>query len=410
MHVLDELEARGFVQQTTGLDALRAHLDAGPVTFYVGIDPTADSMHVGHTIPLMAAAILQRAGHRPIVVMGGGTAMVGDPSGKTEMRQLIDRDTIRANIAGIRAQCEALLDLDGTRGLVVDNAGWILELGYIDFLREIGRHFSVNRMLAAEAYKQRLERGLSFIEFNYQLLQAYDFLVLFQRHGCTLQIGGDDQWGNILAGTDLIRRVAGHEASAHALTFPLVTTASGAKMGKTARGAVWLDPARTAPFDFFQYWVNLDDRDVGPMLRRFTTLPLDRIQALEGLTGKAINEAKRELAHHVTARIHGQEAADRALDAARAMVAGEAAAELPTHVLSRRDGLDLVTVLADAGLVKSKSAGRRMIQQGAVRVNGERIQDTAAPFDPAWLGDEGAVVRVGKKRAARVVEARPTDG
>lgn len=403
MHVLDELAARGMVQQCTGLDALRDAMDAGPITFYVGVDPTADSMHIGHTVPLMAAALLQRAGHIPIIVVGGGTAMVGDPSGKTEMREMISRERIEANILGMREQIGRLIDLDGERGHLVDNADWILGLGYIDFLRTIGVHFSVNRMLTMEAYKIRLEKGLSFIEFNYQLLQAYDFLVLHQRHGCTLQIGGDDQWGNILAGTDLIRRVEGHQAPAHGLTFPLITTASGAKMGKTERGAIWLDPKRTSPFDFYQYFINTDDRDVGRFLRLFTQLDLDRIAELEALRGAAINDAKAELAWQITARIHGRQAADQARDAARAMVAGDATDDLPTHTVSSLDGLTLVVALADAGLCRSRGEARRLIQGGGVRVNGDKVQQDG-PVDPDWLDEDGALVlRVGKKRAARLV-------
>ena len=402
MHVLDELSERGFVKQTTGLDALRAACDAGPITFYVGVDPTADSMHIGHSIPLMAAAILQKHGHKPIIIAGGGTAMIGDPSGKTEMRELISREQIDHNVAGLSAQIRKLIDLDSGSGTLLNNADWILDLGYIEFLRTIGRHFSVNRMLAAEAYKIRLEKGLSFIEFNYQLLQAYDFLVLNQRHGCTLQIGGDDQWGNILAGTDLIRRVQGHETDVHGLTFPLITTASGAKMGKTAAGAVWLDAERTPVFDFYQYWINTDDRDVGRMLRLFTTLELDRIAELEELTGPAINDAKAELAWQVTARIHGKDAADQARDAARAMVRGDATDDLPTHSVSSLDDLTVVIAIADAGLCKSRGEARRMIQGGAVKINGEKV-DEDGPFLAEWVVDGGAVLRVGKKRAARIV-------
>ncbi len=400
MNVLDELQARGFVQQTTGLQALADHLAGGRVTLYVGIDPTADSLHVGHTIPLLAAAFLQQAGHRVIVVVGGGTAMIGDPSGKTEMREMLSVERIEANARAIAVQVQRLLTLDGDRGLLVDNAGWLRSLGYIDFLREIGRHFSVNRMLTVEAYKQRLERGLSFVEFNYQLLQAYDFLVLYRDHGCTLQIGGDDQWANILAGTDLIRRLTGGDA--HGLTFPLVTTASGAKMGKTAAGAVWLDPARTPPFDFYQYWINVDDRDVGRMLRLFTLLPLDEIDRLEKLEGAAINEAKRALAFAVTARMHGEAEAERARAAAAAMVAGEGADELPTFDLGALDGVRLVDALAASGLCASKSEARRQIQGGAVRVNGDRVADVDAALDPAWFTDGAAVLRVGKKKAVRL--------
>lgn len=402
--VLDELDARGFIQQTTGLPVLTEHLQAGPVTLYVGIDPTADSLHVGHTIPLLAAALLQRAGHKVIVVIGGGTAMVGDPSGKTELRAMLTPEQIAHNAAAIRTQVERLITLDGDQGRIVDNAEWLRSLGYIDFLREIGRHFSVNKMLTVEAYKQRLERGLSFIEFNYQLLQAYDFLELHRRYGCTLQIGGDDQWANILAGTDLIRRQTAEHA--HGLTFPLVTTSSGAKMGKTAAGAIWLDPERTSPFDFYQYWVNIDDRDVGRMLRLFTLLPLSEIGALEALDGADINRAKRALAYQVTARMHGVEAAEKAQRAAQAMVAGNAVADLPTHTVADGDDLRLVTVLADSGLCASRGEARRQIRGGAVRVNNDRVNDANASLDPSALPDGQAVLRVGKKRAARIVFCR----
>ena len=385
MHVLDELEARGFIKQSTGLDALREALDAGQVTFYVGVDPTADSMHIGHTIPLMAAHVLQRAGHRVIVIIGGGTAMVGDPSGKTEMRDLITPETIAAHMVGMRKQIEALLTIDGERGIIVDNGEWILDFNYIDFLRTIGRHFSVNRMLSSEAYKIRLEKGLSFIEFNYQLLQAVDYLELYRRYGCTLQIGGDDQWGNILAGTDLVRRI--EAADVHGLTFPLITTASGAKMGKTAKGAVWLDAERTTPRDLHQYWLNTDDRDVGKMLRLFTTLPLDRIAELEKLEGQALNKAKRVLADHHVARVHGPNAMPT---------------ELPVHVIGADDDLHLYAVLADSGLCASRGEARRLLKGGGVKVNGDRVADPQAMFDPAWGAGEGAEVRVGKKKAARI--------
>lgn len=402
MHVLDELTQRGLVKQTTGLDTLRAALDAGPITFYVGLDPTADSLHIGHSVPLMAASVLQRAGHKPIVILGGGTAMIGDPSGKTEMRKMISREQIAANVEGIAAQAGHLLNLDGTHGMALNNDDWIGGLNYISFLRDVGRHFSVNRMLAAEAYKQRLETGLSFIEFNYQILQAYDFLVLHRDHGCILQVGGDDQWGNILAGTDLIRRIQGPEAQAHGLTFPLVTTASGAKMGKTAKGAIWLDPKRTPVFDFYQYWINIDDRDVGRMLRLFASLPLDEIESLEALQGRAINQAKQALAWNVTARIHGAAEADRARDAATAMVSGAASDDMPTHPLSTIEGVTLVMALADSGLCKSRGEARRLVKGGGVRVNGAKVAEDG-PLQQKWFDNGEAVLRVGKKRVARLL-------
>ena len=399
MDVFEILEERGFVQQCTNLALVRDALSQGPVTFYVGIDPTGDSLHIGHLLPVMAMCWLQRAGHRPIAVMGAATAMVGDPSGKTEMRQMLSVEQIAANAQAIITQLDHLLVLDGQAGIMANNADWLLELNYITFLREIGRNFSVNRMLAAEAYKQRLERGLSFIEFNYQLLQAYDFLELFRRHECTLQVGGDDQWGNILAGTDLIRRM--EQAEAHGLTLPLITTASGAKMGKTAQGAVWLDAAKCPVFDYFQYWINVDDRDVGRFLRLYTFLPLDRIVALEKLTGADIREAKRVLAYEATRLVHGEEEAEKAKAAAAAMVAHEATDDMPTFVLPNED--KLVAVLVDAALAKSRGAARRLIAQGGVRIEGEKVLDVELVLSPSELGGQGMVVRVGKKRAVRVL-------
>lgn len=401
MHVLDELHARGFVKQCSDEEALRAALDAGPITFYAGFDPTADSLHVGHLLPILLMRHLQRAGHRAVALAGGGTGMVGDPSGKTEARMLLDEAAIQANVEAIREQVGRFLDLDDPeRGILADNAEWILQLNYVAFLRDIGKEFSVNRMLAAEGYKQRLERGLSFIEFNYQLLQAYDFLELHRRHGVRLQLGGDDQWGNILAGVDLVRRK--EQAQVFALTLPLLTTASGQKMGKTHTGAVWLSAERFSPFDFYQYWVNVDDRDVGKLLRLFTFLPLDRIEQLEALTGPAIRDAKAVLAWEVTALVHGEAAANEARDGAKAMVRGEAADDLPTHAVDEAP-IPLVSVLADAGLVKSRSEARRMVQQGAVKVDGDKVDDVDTVLEAAALGGDGLVVRVGKKRAARIV-------
>jgi tyrosyl-tRNA synthetase len=302
-NVYDELKERGFIAQVSDENAVRKMLGEKQVTFYIGFDSTAASLHAGTLVPIMAMVHLRRAGHHALAVVGGGTTMVGDPSGKTEMRQMLDESTIRASGRSIHAQLDRYLHFDGQGAVAVDNADWLLPLNYVTFLREIGRHFSVNRMLAAEAYKQRLEKGLSFIEFNYQLLQAYDYLHLFREFGCTLQMGGDDQWGNILAGVDLIRRI--DEAAVEAMTFPLLTTSSGAKMGKTAQGAVWLDPALFSPYDFYQYWVNCDDRDVGRFLRMYTLVPLDEIRRLEKLKDSEINEAKRLLAFEATKLAHG---------------------------------------------------------------------------------------------------------
>lgn len=399
MDVVAELEARGFIKQSTGLEELRERLASGQVTFYVGFDPTAISMHVGNMLPIMAMAHLQRAGHRVICVIGGGTAMVGDPSGKTEMRSMLTEEQIAKNTANFREQFERFLTLDDENGILVNNSEWLLSLSYIGFLRDIGRHFSVNRMLTAEAYRQRLERGLSFIEFNYQLLQAYDFLELYRRYGCTLQLGGDDQWGNILAGTDLVRRVEG--ADVDGLTFPLLTTASGAKMGKTARGAVWLDASLMTPFDFYQFWYNVDDRDVGKLLRLYTFLPLERIAELEKLEGADLREAKKVLAFEVTQLVHGEEAAR----------AATSRSNMPEHTIQWSDlegGIRVYVVLCDAQMTASRGEARRLLKGGAVRAGDTRLTDPESDLLPEHVSEGSIVVRIGKKRALRVnVEGAP---
>lgn len=397
--VLQVLRDRGFVQQINDESGLAAALRSGNVTFYSGFDPTANSLHVGSMVPLMAMAHLARAGHRPIGVLGGGTAMIGDPSGKTEMRQLIDEATIQANRRGIEPQVRRFVEAAGDRALVLDNAEWLMPLRYIEFLRDIGRYFSVNRMLSAEAYKQRLEKGLSFIEFNYQILQAFDFLVLFRRYGCNLQIGGDDQWGNILAGTDLIRRL--EQKDAFALTFPLITTASGAKMGKTAAGAVWLSAERTSPFDFYQYFVNVDDRDVVRMLKLFTFLPMDEIERYAQLAGAELREAKQALALEVTRIVHGDAEADQARRAAQAAFGGAADADLvPTHRVSAAE-LKVVDVLVGAGLAPSKSAARRLIEQGGVRIGDRKVTSIDEPFGD--VPPDGVMLHAGKKHLRRIL-------
>jgi tyrosyl-tRNA synthetase len=403
--LLDELVARGQVAQTTDAEALRKDLSGGSITFYAGFDPTADSLHVGHLCLVMLMRRLQRAGHKAIAVVGGGTGMVGDPTGKTEMRQMLDADAIRRNLEAQRGQLSRFLVLDPPNGRMVDNAEWLMGLGYISFLRDIGRHFSVNRMLSAETYKARLETGLSFIEFNYQILQAYDYLELHQRYQCTLQVGGDDQWSNILAGHELVRRVTGNYA--HALTIPLLTTASGAKMGKTVGGAVWLDGNKTPPFDFYQYWLNVDDRDVGRFLRIFSDLSIEEIATYEALVGADIRLAKRKLAEEVTRLAHGEEALQRATQATDNMLAGKASDQMDTHAVARADlsaGIKVVAVLADAGLTKSKGEARKLIQNGGVSLNGQKVTDVDATLEPS-LSPEGVVLRVGKQRAVRVVAA-----
>ncbi len=407
MHVLDELEWRGFIKQCSDLAALREAMDKGPVTVYCGFDPTASSLHVGNMVPALVLAHLQRAGHRVVAVVGGGTGMVGDPSGKTEARMLLTPEVIQGNLEAQQRQLSRFLDFSSPdRGLMVNNADWLLGLGYIDFLREIGSCFSVNKMLTAEGYRQRMEKGLSFLEFNYQLLQAYDFLVLNQKYGCTLQIGGDDQWGNILAGVDLIRRKQASQA--FALTQPLLLTSSGQKMGKTHAGAVWIDANRMSPFDFFQYWVNTDDRDVVRFLKLYTFLSAERIAELEQLQGADIRLAKGVLAWEITALLHGEAAANEARDAAVAMVAGAATDDLPTFSVAEdalQLGMPIFAILADSGIAKSRSEGRRLIQGGAVRVGNDKVSDPDAVLRSEQVDASGIVVRVGKKHAVRVVRS-----
>jgi tyrosyl-tRNA synthetase len=420
-NVYDELKERGFVAQVSDEDAVRKMLGANPVTFYVGFDSTASSLHAGSLVPIMAMVHLRRAGHRAIAVVGSGTTMVGDPSGKSEMRQMLEERTIRAQGQAILIQLARYLHFDGTNALAVDNADWLMPLKYIDFLRDIGRHFSVNRMLAAEAYKLRLEKGLSFIEFNYQLLQAYDFLTLYREYNCTLQMGGDDQWGNILAGVDLIRRIEG--GTAEALTFPLLTAASGAKMGKTAQGAVWLDAALFSPYDFYQYWVDCDDRDVGKFLRMFTLLPLDEIKRLERLKDRGINEAKRILAFEATKITHGELDAEKARQAATAAFGGKtgpaegdvdgysvAAGDvtvLPTTKVPRsrlEAGVSPAGLFTEVGLTPSRKEAKRMIEQGGLYVNDERIVSVERLLTVKDLGpDGGMLLKAGKKKVHRII-------
>jgi len=405
-NVFDVLRARGFVQQVTHPDILRQRLDTECLTFYIGYDPTARSLHIGSLLTIMAMAHLQRAGHRPLVIVGGGTAMIGDPSGRTEMRQMLSQDTIAQNVQALRAQLQRYLALEGDNGaIIVNNADWLAELKYIDFLRDIGRHFSVNRMLTFEAYKQRLETGLSFLEFNYQLLQAYDFLVLFQRYGCVLQIGGDDQWGNLVAGADLIRRVTDGEA--FAMTFPLLATASGQKMGKTAAGAIWLDAELTSPYAFYQFWINVDDRDVQRFLKYYTFLPLEEIARLSALQGAELRQAKEVLAFEVTKLTHGADEARKARDAAHALFEGTGelvgVPETAMPQVRLAAGVPVVDLLVETGLAVSKSAARRLIQQGGASLNGTRLAQLEAVVTSADLHDGALLLRAGKKHYHRVV-------
>jgi tyrosyl-tRNA synthetase len=405
-NALDVLQERGFVEQVSDQDGLKAALDQ-PLTFYIGYDPSAASLHAGSLLTVMAVAHLQRHGHRPVILVGGGTGMIGDPTGRTEMRRLMAVDDIQANVAAIRRQLSHFIDFGGDGAIVVNNADWLAKLGYIEFLRDIGQHFSVNRMLAAEAYRQRFERGLSFIEFNYQLLQAYDYLHLFRTFGCTLQLGGNDQWGNILAGVDLIRRIEGAET--YALTFPLLLTSSGAKMGKSAAGAVWLQPELMAPYDFYQYWINVEDADVARFLKLYTFLPLEQIAELSSVDGSALRHAKEVLAYEVTRQTHGQDAADQAREASIALFGGQGSRDsIPTLTVSESalaEGVAAVDLFAEAGLARSKSDARRLVQQGGAYVNEEQISDVDRMITLSDLNDGEVLLRAGKKRYHRIVAA-----
>jgi tyrosyl-tRNA synthetase len=408
-NVYDVLKERGFIAQVSDENAVRKMLGEGAVTFYIGFDSTARSLHAGSLVPIMAMVHLRRAGHRAIALTGGGTTMVGDPSGKTEMRRMLDEATIRAFGKSIHAQLDRYLGFDGQGALAADNADWLLPLNYVGFLRDIGRHFSVNRMLASEATKLRLEKGLSFIEFNYQLLQAYDYLYLYRTLACALQMGGDDQWGNILAGVDLIRRVEGAEVQA--MTFPLTATSSGAKMGKTAKGAVWLDPELFSPYDFYQYWVNCDDRDVGRFLRIYTFLPLDEIRRLEALKDNEINEAKRVLAYETTSITHGEDAACDARAASAAVFGGAGDKDveaLPTTAvpLARLEaGIGVAELFAEVGLTPSRGEAKRLIKQGGLTVNDERIDGLERLLTIRDVGPNGMMLKAGKKKIHRIVIA-----
>lgn len=404
VNALDVLQERGFVEQVSDVEGLRSALES-PLTFYIGYDPSAASLHAGSLLTIMAVAHLQRLGHRPIVVVGGGTGMIGDPTGRTEMRQLMAVDDIAENVEAIRRQLSHYIDFGEDRAIIVNNAEWLMKLGYIEFLRDIGQHFSVNRMLATEAYRQRFERGLSFIEFNYQLLQAYDYLYLYRTYGCRLQMGGNDQWGNILAGVDLIRRIEGVET--YALTFPLLTTASGAKMGKSAAGAVWLQAELMAPYDFYQYWINVEDADVGRFLKLYTFLPLEQITELTSVEGSALREAKQVLAYEVTRLAHGTEAAEQAREASRALFGGQGERDaIPSTTILKNDleqGILAVDLFVSAGLTRSKSDARRLVQQGGAYVNDEPVQDVEALITDADLDRGEILLRAGKKRFHRIV-------
>ncbi|MCJ7593824.1 MAG: tyrosine--tRNA ligase [Desulfobacterales bacterium] len=405
-NVLDIFEERGFVEQVSDGEELRKQLEKR-TTCYVGFDPTASSLHLGSLVPIMALAHMQRAGHRPIAVVGGGTCLVGDPSGKSEMRRLMSREEIDQNAEGIKGQLSRFLDFGEERAVMVNNADWLAKLNYIDFLRDIGRHFSVNRMLTAESYKIRLETGLSFIEFNYMLLQAYDYWHLFKHYDCRLQMGGNDQWGNILAGTDLIRRLEG--GAAYTLTFPLITTSSGIKMGKTHKGAVWLDPALTPPYEYYQYWINQDDKDVKRFLALFTFLPMEEVKKLGSLAGEEIREAKERLALEATRLCHGKEEAEKARKASRQLFgsdSSEISDSVPSYALSPEEiekGIPAYLLFEQGRLCKTRSDARRLISQGGGYVNDQRIESIDQMIDVRDMRDGSILLRAGKKRYLKVI-------
>ncbi|MBE5788194.1 MAG: tyrosine--tRNA ligase [Clostridiales bacterium] len=405
-HVLDILKERGFLAQMTFADELYEQLKQ-PTTFYVGFDPTADSLHIGHYIPIMAMAHMQKAGHRPIALMGGGTAMIGDPSGKTDMRKMMTTETIDHNVECIKKQMSRFLDFSDGKAIIVNNGDWLRNLNFIEFMRDIGSMFSVNKMLTAECYKARMatDNGLSFLEFTYMLMQSYDFLELFHRYGCRLEMGGNDQWSNMLGGADLVRRKENERA--YACTFQLLLTHDGRKMGKTEAGALWLDPAKTTPYQFYQYWRNVDDKDVEKCLALLTFLPMDEVRRLGSLEGAQINEAKSILAYEVTKLVHGEEEAKKAESAAKSLFGqGNGIADVPTLNVAKEElkaDARISTLLVRSGLCKSQSDARKQIEQNAVSVNDQKIQDVAAVLNPEDFDPDGILLKKGKKGFCRIV-------
>ncbi len=400
MNTYDELKERGLIAQVTDEQKVADLINKGEATFYIGFDPTADSLHVGHFMALCLMKRLQMAGNKPIALIGGGTAMVGDPSGKTDMRQMMTKETIEENVAAFKKQMSRFIDFEDDKALLVNNADWLLDLNYVEFLREVGPHFSVNNMLRAECYKQRMEKGLSFLEFNYMIMQSYDFYKLFQDYGCNLQFGGDDQWSNMLGGTELIRRKLGDDASA--MTITLLLNSEGKKMGKTVSGAVWLDPEKTSPYDFYQYWRNVDDADVIKCLKMLTFLPLDEIKKMESWEGSELNKAKEILAYELTNLVHGEEEAKKADAAAKAMFAnGGISGDIPTTSYPKAEldeGKDILTLLVDAELAKSRGEARRLVQQNGVSVNGEKVTEIDATFTTSDYNEDGVIlIKKGKK-------------
>jgi tyrosyl-tRNA synthetase len=404
MTLYDELVARGLIAQVTDEDVIKDLINNGKATFYIGFDPTADSLHVGHFMALCLMKRLQMAGNKPIALVGGGTAMIGDPSGRTDMRQMMTEETINHNVECFKKQMSRFIDFSDGKALIVNNADWLMNLNYVEFIRDVGPCFSVNNMLRAECYRQRMEKGLSFLEFNYMIMQSYDFLMLYQKYGCNLQFGGDDQWSNMLGGTELIRKKLGKDASA--MTITLLLNSEGKKMGKTAKGAVWLDPAKTSPYDFYQYWRNVDDADVVKCLKMLTFLPLEQINEMESWEGVQLNKAKEILAFELTKLVHGEDEAKRADETAKSIFTGGDAENMPVAELSGENfkdgGIDIVSLVFAAGLATSKSDARRAVEQGGVSVNGEKVTaiDTVIARD---MFNEGLVLKKGKKSFKKVV-------
>ena len=406
MQIYEELVARGLIAQVTNEEEIRKMVNEGKAVFYIGFDPTADSLHVGHFMALCLMKRLQMAGNKPIALIGGGTGMVGDPSGRTDMRKMMTPEIIQHNCDCFKKQMSRFIDFSDGKALMVNNAEWLMNLNYIEFLREVGPHFSVNNMLRAECYKQRMEKGLSFLEFNYMLMQSYDFYELFQRYGCNMQFGGDDQWSNMLGGTELIRRKLGKDA--HAMTITLLLNSEGKKMGKTQSGAVWLDPEKTSPFDFYQYWRNVGDADVLKCLRMLTFLPLEQIDEMDKWEGSQLNKAKEILAFELTKLVHGEEEAAKAQEGARALFAGGANTEnMPTCELGEEDftdgNIDILTVLTKSGLAASRSEARRNVEQGGVSADGTQIKDIKAVFAKEQFAGDGVVIKRGKKNFKKVI-------
>ena len=405
MTLYDELVARGLIAQVTDEEEIKELINNGKAVFYIGFDPTADSLHVGHFMALCLMKRLQMAGNRPIALIGGGTAMIGDPSGRTDMRQMMTPETIQHNCDCFKKQMSRFIDFSDGKALMVNNADWLMDLNYIDVLREVGAHFSVNRMLTAECYKQRMEKGLSFLEFNYMIMQSYDFYTLYQKYGCNMEFGGDDQWSNMLGGTELIRRKLGKDA--YAMTINLLLNSEGKKMGKTQSGAVWLDPEKTSPFDFYQYWRNVSDADVLKCIKMLTFLPLEEIKEMESWEGSQLNRAKEILAYELTNLVHGEEEAKKAEESAKALFSGGNAADMPTVTITEndlRDGaIDILGLLVSSSLAASRAEARRNVEQGGVTVNGEKVTDVKKTYTPDDIMAEDFVLKRGKKKFCKVV-------